>query len=170
MEDVKCETDTTARPRTKFCSTRERNKHNILERERRMNIKKQVKKLEECLPNVTREKGRGHSEISIVRKAISCIEETREANAKLRGENLSLAQTNTALERQISEVFERQQASKIITETEEIVDSILETCDSEESSSLFSEAINFEEDVTEFMMKHVMNSQSEFWSLSQEFE
>ena len=75
-----------------------------------------------------------------------------------------------ALERQISELFERQQAREATTETEEIVDSFLGSADSDDCSSLFNAAVNFEADVTEFMMEDIINSQtSEFWLPSKEF-
>jgi vacuolar-type H+-ATPase subunit I/STV1 len=154
---------------TRFWGRRERSKHNAMERKRRLIIKKHVKKLEECLPNIKPVKGRRFSRILIVQKAISFIKEMSEANGSLHEENLLLAHENTVLQRQMNELLEqRKQAGEVSSETEEIEDSILGSSDSNETSSLFNEAVNFEEGITGFMMDNI--TQSEFWSLDQEFE
>ena len=167
MKDNQSESKNRGRQEAKFWVPRKRTQHNQMERKRRMIIKKQVKKLQECLQQ---ENGRRLSRISVIRKASSYIDETREANSKLCCDNLLLQNENMALERQISELFERQQAREATTETEEIVDSFLGSADSDDCSSLFNAAVNFEADVTEFMMEDIINSQtSEFWLPSKEF-
>ena len=163
---MECETSKKEKSHTKFSRIRERSEHNSIERERRMIIKKEIQNLEDCLPNVKKPKGQRLSRILTVRKAISFIEDTRKVNAKLRTENSLLADENTAMERQISEIFQQQKASEYTTETDEIT----EISDWNEGSSLLHEATNFEEDISEFMMDDIINSQSEFWSLSQEFQ
>lgn len=170
MKDNESELKKRGRQEAKFWVPRQRNQHNQMERKRRLTIKKQVKKLQECIPEIKHENGRRFSRISVIRKASSYIDETREGNSKLRNGNLLLQDENMALERQISELLERQQASEATTETEEIVDSFSGSSDSDEYSSLFNAAVNFEADVTEVMMDDIINSQSEFWLLSKEFE
>lgn len=110
----------TTRPQTRLWERRERMKHNAMERKRRLIIKKQVNKLEECLPNVDQVKGQRQSRISILKRAATYIKETREANTKILGENSLLADENTALEKQITELIRRQQTSEASTETKEI--------------------------------------------------
>ena len=163
---MECETSKKEKSHSKFSRIRERSEHNSIERERRMIIKKEIQNLEDCLPNVKKSKGQRLSRILTVRKAISFIEDTRKVNAKLRTENSLLADENTAMERQISEIFQQQKASEYTTETDEIT----ESSDWNEGSSLLHEATNFKEDISEFMMDDIINSQSEFWSLSQEFQ
>ena len=163
---MECETSKKEKSRTKFSRTRERVKHNSTERERRLVIKKEIQNLDDCLPNVEKPKGQRLSRISTVRKAISFIEDTRKMNAKLRTENSLLADENTAMERRISEIFQQQQANECTTETDETT----ECSDWNEGSTLLHEATNFEEDISEFIMDDIINSQSEFWSLSQEFQ
>ena len=153
------------------CAPRQRTQHNKMERKRRMVLKRQVKRLQECLPEIKEANGRKFSRVSVIRKAISYIGETRETNNKIRSDNLLLRDENMALERQISELLERQQVSEATTETEELGDSSLGSSDSDECSNLFNAAVRFDVNVTESMMAEVVNSsQSEFWLLSTEFE
>ena len=99
MNDNQSESKNRWRQEAKFWVPRKRSQHNHMERKRRMIVKKQVKKLQECLQQ---ENGRRLSRISVIRKACSYIDEAREANSKLRCDNLLLQNENMALERQIS--------------------------------------------------------------------
>lgn len=148
--------------------TRHRNnvEHNTKERRRRTIIKIQVKKLQESLPKFKQQTGQRLSRISIVRNATSYIQQTNDVNAKLRDENVLLANKNTALEREIAEL----EASKVTSATDELQNLMIDNSNSDESSTFFDNVTHFEDDIREFMMEDILNSQSEFWSLSQEFE
>lgn len=148
--------------------TRHRNnvEHNAKERRRRTIIKIQVKKLQESLPKFKQQTGRRLSRISIVRNATSYIQQTNDVNAKLRDENVLLANKNTTLEREIADL----EASKVTSATDELQNLMIDNSNSDESSTFFDNVTHFEDDIREFMMEDILNSQSEFWSLSQEFE
>ena len=131
-----------------------------------MVIKKQFKKLQDCLPDFEQDTQCRYSKISIVKQAVSYIEEAREKNKNLQRTNSSLADENMAIEQQIDAILERRKAGEVRAETGETGVSILSSSDSDEGSILFHEAVDFEENIAEFMIDDIINSHSGIWSLS----
>lgn len=154
----------TAETKTKFWITPERIKHNAAERQRRMVIRKHVKKLKECLPNIKQENDKRLSRNSIVKKAISYIQETKETNNILRDKNTSLENENIELAKEKIDLTEQSPREESQTETKGAGDCILENSSSDEPFSLFNKAVNFDENIAKLMVKDILNSSPEFWS------